>query len=149
MLEEETPGIESKIGAPDLSCPKCDQLLPNGLGIIHCVMCKSDVKVEHEGTRKKWRQEKVSCPDCSKILVVGVDKRPANLQCSACGSHFVLNPHKPKVEISCPACDRKLRMNKRPGEREVLCPACDVSSEGLLYENHIQDDGFSRLYYHL
>ena len=73
MLEEETPGIESKIGAPDLSCPKCDQLLPNGLGIIHCVMCKSDVKVEHEGTRKKWRQEKVSCPDCSKILVVGVD----------------------------------------------------------------------------
>tara|TARA_B100000945_G_C20358142_1_gene585704 strand:+ start:475 stop:888 length:414 start_codon:yes stop_codon:yes gene_type:complete len=124
--EEETPGIESRIPAPDLTCPKCDNLLPNGLGIITCVMCNAQVKVEHEGTRKKWREEKISCPECSKVLVCGVDKRPANLQCASCNAHFVLKPNRPKVEISCPACDRKLRMNKRPGEREITCPACEI-----------------------
>ena len=35
--EEPKPGIESRIPAPDLSCPKCDNLLPNGLGIITCM----------------------------------------------------------------------------------------------------------------
>ena len=124
--EEETPGIESRIPAPDLTCPKCDNLLPNGLGIITCVMCNAQVKVEHEGTRKKWREEKISCPACSKVLVCGVDKRPANLQCASCNAHFVLKPNRPKVEIACPACDRKLRMNKRPGEREITCPACEI-----------------------
>ena len=127
MSEEmETPGIESRIPTPDLSCPKCNNLLPQGLGIIQCVMCGSKVKVEHEGTRKKWREEKVGCPVCSKVLVVGVGKRPANLQCSACHSHFVLKPNSPKVEISCPSCNRKLRMNKKPGEREITCPACEA-----------------------
>ena len=127
MSDEETkPRIESSIPAPDLSCPKCNNLLPNGLGIITCVMCKTQVKVEHEGTRRKWREEKISCPECSKVLVCGVGKRPANLQCSACQAHFVLKPNRPKIEISCPSCDRKLRMNKRPGVREISCPACEA-----------------------
>ena len=127
MSEEESlPGIESRISAPDLSCPKCDNLLPNGLGVITCVMCKTEVKVEHEGTRKKWREEKITCPSCSKVLICGVGKRPANLQCSACQAHFVLSPNRPKIEISCPTCDRKLRMNKRPGKREIQCPACEA-----------------------
>ena len=82
--EEETPGIESRIAPPDLSCPRCNNLLPSGLGIITCVMCKAEVEVEHEGTRRKWREEKVSCPECSKVLISGVGKRPANLQCSSC-----------------------------------------------------------------
>ena len=55
--EETTPGIESRIPAPDLSCPKCNNLLPNGLGVITCVMCKSQVKVEHEGTRRAETDE--------------------------------------------------------------------------------------------
>ena len=127
MSEEESlPGIESRIPAPDLSCPKCDNLLPNGLGVITCVMCNAEVKVEHEGTRKKWREEKISCPSCSKVLICGVGKRPANLQCSACQAHFVLNPNRPKIEIACPTCNRKLRMNKRPGKREIQCPACEA-----------------------
>ena len=127
MSEEESlPGIESRIPAPDLSCPKCDNLLPNGLGVITCVMCNAEVNVEHEGTRKKWREEKITCPSCSKVLICGVGKRPANLQCSSCQAHFVLNPNRPKIEIACPACDRKLRMNKRPGKRDIQCPACEA-----------------------
>ena len=39
--EEEAPGIESRIPAPDLSCPKCNNLLPNGLGVITCVITKA------------------------------------------------------------------------------------------------------------
>lgn len=126
MSEDETPGVESRIDTPDLSCPRCNNLLPSGLGLITCVMCKAEVNVEHEGTRKLWREEKISCPSCSKVLVCGVDKRPANLQCSSCKSHFILKPNRPKVEIECPSCQRKLRMNKKPGEREINCPACEA-----------------------
>ena len=126
MSEDETPGVESRIDTPDLSCPRCNNLLPSGLGLITCIMCKAEVNVEHEGTRKLWREEKISCPSCSKVLVCGVDKRPANLQCSSCKSHFILKPNRPKVEIECPSCQRKLRMNKKPGEREINCPACEA-----------------------
>jgi len=126
MSDDEKPGVESRVATPDLSCPRCDNLLPSGLGIITCVMCKSKVEVEHEGTRRSWREEKVSCPECSKVLISGVGKRPANLQCASCHTHFVLNPHRPKVEITCPSCERKLRLNKRPGEREICCPACET-----------------------
>lgn len=126
MSDEETPGVESRISPPDLTCPRCNHLLPSGLGVIKCVMCDAEVNVEHEGTRRKWREEKVSCPECSKVLICGVDKRPANLQCSSCHTHFVLKPHRPKIEVACPKCDRVLRMNKRPGEREISCPACDA-----------------------
>lgn len=129
MSDEETPGVESRIPTPDLSCPRCDNLLPSGLGVIKCEMCKSEVKVEHEGTRREWREEKVGCPECSKVLICGVDKRPANLQCSSCNTHFVLKPNRPKVEVSCPSCERKLRMNKRPGTRPITCPACDTEFE--------------------
>lgn len=126
MSDEETPGVESRIATPDLSCPRCENLLPSGLGVIKCTMCNAEVKVEHEVTKRSWREEKVSCPECSKVLISGVDKRPANLQCSSCQTHFILKPHRPKVEIACPSCDRKLRFNKRPGEREISCPACET-----------------------
>ena len=63
MLDEESSaGVESRISAPDLSCPKCNNLLPNGLGIITCIMCKSEVKVEHQGTRKRWREREDKLP---------------------------------------------------------------------------------------
>ena len=118
--------VESRISPPALSCPKCNEMLPLKLGEVQCQMCSARVKVEHEGTKKKWREEKVSCPGCDKVLIVGVDSRPANLQCSSCNAHFVLNPNRPKIEITCPSCDRKLRMNKRPGKRDINCPACEA-----------------------
>ena len=125
--EESSAGVESRIPAPDLSCPKCNNLLPNGLGIITCLMCKTKVNVEHEGTRKKWREEKISCPSCSKVLVCGVDKRPANLQCASCSCQFTVKPNVPRIEIQCPSCERRLRMKKRPGERVIDCPACETT----------------------
>ena len=124
MSEEESLSVESRIGPPPLTCPRCDNLLPSELGEIKCRICGSEVKVEHEGTRRQWREEKVSCPECSKVLVAGVGRRPANLQCASCDIHFELTPHKMKIEISCPKCESKLRMNQRPGERKITCPAC-------------------------
>ena len=118
--------VESRISPPALSCPKCDELLPYELGEVQCTMCSAKVKVEHEGTRKKWADEKVSCPECEKVLVVGVRERPANLQCSSCSCQFILKPNVPRVEIACPGCDRRLRMKKKPGKREIDCPACDT-----------------------
>ena len=53
--------VESRISPPALSCPKCNELLPYELGEVQCTMCSAKVKVEHEGTRKKWADEKVSC----------------------------------------------------------------------------------------
>ena len=117
--------VESRISPPALSCPKCDEMLPMKLGEVQCHSCSARVKIEHEGTRKKWRQEKVSCPGCEKVLIVGVDSRPANLQCASCDCQFTVKPNVPKVEIDCPACNRRLRMKKKPGRREIDCPACD------------------------
>ena len=117
--------VESRISPPALSCPKCDEMLPMKLGEVQCQSCSARVKIEHEGTRKKWRQEKVSCPGCEKVLIVGVDSRPANLQCASCDCQFTVKPNVPKVEIDCPACNRRLRMKKKPGRREIDCPACD------------------------
>ena len=42
--------------------------------------------------RRKWREEKISCPNCSKVLVAGVDQRPAELQCGSCNTYFTLKP---------------------------------------------------------
>lgn len=126
MSEEENLSVESRISPPPLTCPRCDNLLPSELGEIKCRICGSEVKVEHEGTRRLWREEKVSCPECSKVLIAGVGKRPANLQCASCENQFELTPHKTKVEIACPKCKSKLRMNQRPGERNITCPACTV-----------------------
>ena len=124
MMSEEM-FVESRISPPALSCPKCNEMLPLKLGEVQCQMCSARVKIEHEGTKKKWREEKVSCPGCDKVLIVGVDSRPANLQCASCDCQFTVKPNIPKIEIACPGCDRRLRMKKKPGKREIDCPACD------------------------
>ena len=122
---DEKISVESRIAPPALSCPKCNEMLPPKLGEIQCTMCSAKVKVEHEGTRKKWRNEKVSCPECEKVLIVGVDKRPANIQCVSCNCQFTVESNVPRVEIECPSCSRRLRIKKRPGKREIDCPACE------------------------
>jgi len=118
--------IESRIAPPALSCPKCQELLPSDLGELKCLMCESKVKVEHPVTRRKWKEEKISCPECEKVLIVGVDKRPANLQCSSCECQFTVHPNIPRVEVTCPGCERQLRMKRKPGKRSIDCPACET-----------------------
>jgi len=118
--------VESTIAPPALSCPKCNGMLPNKLGEIQCALCDAKVKIEHEGTRKRWKQERVSCPSCSKVLIAGVDKRPADLKCASCETIFTLKEHIVRVEIACPGCERNLRMKRRPGIREITCPACET-----------------------
>ena len=125
MGEERT--VESRVAPPPLSCPKCNGLLPNELGEVRCTLCHARVRIDHPITRKKWSEEKVACPDCEKVLVVGVNKRPAHLKCATCSCHFTLVPTVARVEISCPGCDRQLRMKRRPGERQIECPACDTT----------------------
>lgn len=126
MGEEEELSVESRIAPPSLSCPKCDSLLPSELGVLICVKCEAELEVDHEGTRRTWREEKVSCPSCSKVLICGVGERPANLRCAACESDFVLTPNIPREEIACPKCERRLRLRKRPGARQIACPACET-----------------------
>tara|TARA_B100000459_G_C8527313_1_gene178925 strand:- start:145 stop:537 length:393 start_codon:yes stop_codon:yes gene_type:complete len=117
--------VESSIAPPGLTCPRCDGLLPTGLGEMTCTLCEAKVKIDHPATRRAWRNEKVACPSCNKVLVCGVDERPALLQCGACEDEFILTAAVPKIEVACPACDRRLRMRRRPGRREITCPACD------------------------
>ena len=126
MDEEEEIRVESRIAPPPLTCPKCDELLPPELGEVNCSMCDSKVKVEHPVTRRKWKDEKVSCPGCDKVLVVGVDRRPANIQCASCQFAFTVHSNIPRVEVTCPGCERKLRMKRKPGKRNIDCPACDT-----------------------
>lgn len=126
MAMSEELVVESNVAAPPLSCPKCKGLLPTGLGELTCQLCDARVKVEHPLTRRKWREEKLSCPSCSKVLVAGVDTRPAQLKCGNCDCFFTLAPQTPRVEIACPGCHRNLRMKRRPGERAIECPACDT-----------------------
>ena len=124
MGEELT--VESRVAPPPLSCPKCDGLLPNELGEIRCTLCSARVRIDHPVTRKKWAEEKIGCPDCGKVLVVGVNKRPAHLKCASCSAHFTVLPKTARVEVKCPGCERQLRMKRRPGERQIDCPACDT-----------------------
>jgi len=119
--------VESRIAPPPLTCPKCSSLLPSDLGVLTCLICSAKVNVEHPVTRRNWNNEKVGCPECSKVLVVGVDKRPAHLKCASCSIHFTVAKNVPRVEIACPSCERRLRMKRRPGEREIDCPACSTS----------------------
>ena len=125
MSEEYT--IESKISPPPLSCPKCNGMLPMKLGDLNCLLCDAKVRIDHPLTRRKWKEEKLSCPECSKVLVAGIDHRPAALKCSSCETHFTLAEQVPRIEISCPGCERNLRMKRRPGRREIECPACETS----------------------
>ena len=124
-MEEEELVVESSIAPPDLSCPKCDGLLPANLGEISCALCGAEVRIEHPVTRRAWAEEKIACPSCSTVLIAGVDKRPANLQCATCDSHFQVVPNIPRVEVQCPLCERRIRMKKKPGAREITCPACE------------------------
>tara|TARA_B110000444_G_scaffold243279_1_gene261503 strand:+ start:2733 stop:3131 length:399 start_codon:yes stop_codon:yes gene_type:complete len=126
MVEEEEVRIESRIAPPPLSCPKCEELLPPDLGELNCLMCDAKVNVEHAVTRRKWEEEKITCPGCEKVLVVGVDSRPANIQCGSCDQAFIVHPNIPKVEVTCPGCQRQLRMKRKPGKRNIDCPACDT-----------------------
>lgn len=118
--------VESSIAPPGLTCPRCNGLLPTGLGEMACTLCEAKVKVDHPATRRAWREEKVACPSCHKVLVCGVDERPALLRCGSCEDEFVVTPAVPKVEVACPSCERRLRMRRRPGRREIDCPACDT-----------------------
>jgi len=117
--------IESSIELPAMRCPKCEGLLPNKLGEISCELCSSKVNVDDPATRARWKTEKVTCIGCGKVLIAGVDSRPAKLQCGSCEEKFVLKMKTPKTEINCPSCSRTLRINKRPGSREINCPACE------------------------
>ena len=127
-MSDETPSIESKVSPPTVSCPNCDSMLPHRLGEITCEVCTAVVRIDHQPTRERWMDEKVSCPTCEKVLRVGVDERPCALRCSACESVFKIGHKVVKVEITCPACERQLRIRPRPGNRKITCPAC---SEGF------------------
>ena len=116
--------VESRVSPPPAHCPQCNSLLPDDLGILKCVTCSAQVKVEHFPTREAWMKEKVTCPSCRHVLVAGVDTRPADIRCSKCKHEFTLSKKIIKVEIECPACDRGLRITQRPGERKLRCPAC-------------------------
>ena len=127
MNEDTTPvpyEIESRIAPPPAHCPNCESLLPSNLGVLECVVCTAQVKVEHPPTRELWEHEKVTCPSCRHVLVAGVESRPADIRCANCKHEFTLSPKVIKVEINCPACDRGLRIPQRPGERKLRCPAC-------------------------
>lgn len=119
--------IESNVSPPALSCPKCNGMLPMALGEVTCSLCEAKVRVNHPATRRKWAEEKISCPGCSKVLVAGVDQRPAELRCGMCETYFTLRPQTPRVEIDCPGCERTLRMKRRPGRRDINCPACETA----------------------
>ena len=51
--DEEQKSVESRVAPPDLSCPKCNGLLPSKLGKIRCVLCDVEVNVEHKAHQKK------------------------------------------------------------------------------------------------
>ena len=121
--------VESKIAPPPLTCPKCDGLLPSALGELSCVLCGSRMKIEHEVTRRDWEKEKLGCPKCKKLLVVGVGERPTNIRCASCQCDFEVKAKVPKTEVKCPGCERRLRLRTRPGTRSVSCPACDTRFE--------------------
>lgn len=118
--------VESQIAPPALSCPKCEGMLPMTLGEVSCLLCEAKVRIDHPLTRRKWKEEKLSCPSCSKVLVAGVDQRPAQLKCGTCEAYFTLQAQTPRVEIACPGCERNLRMKRRPGARNIACPACET-----------------------
>ena len=123
-MSDEISQIESKVAPPTVHCPKCESMLPHELGEIKCGVCSSISRIEHKPTRDAWEDEKVGCPNCPKILRVGVPERPCALRCSSCDSVFKITRKVVKIEISCPSCERNLRVRPRPGKRRIECPAC-------------------------
>ena len=126
-MSDDIPEIESKVAPPTVHCPNCESMLPHELGEITCVVCSAVSRIEHKPTRDDWEDEKVSCPNCPKILRVGVADRPCAIRCSACEIVFKIKPSIVKVEVSCPSCERQLRIRPRPGRRRLDCPACSES----------------------
>ena len=126
-MSDEIPEIESKVAPPTVHCPNCESMLPHELGEITCLVCSAVSRIDHKPTRDNWKDEKVSCPNCPKILRVGVDERPCALRCSSCESVFKITPSIVKVEVSCPSCERQLRLRPRPGRRRLDCPSCSES----------------------
>ena len=104
-MSEGIKEVESKVAPPTIQCPGCDSMLPHKLGEVTCSVCKAVSRIDHKPTRDSWVDEKVSCPDCPKILRVGVDERPCALRCSSCSSVFKVVPKVVKVEVSCPSCE--------------------------------------------
>ena len=77
LLQEEVipwPRIERGIqGGPATALmSKCNGLLPSGLGELSAGCVKPGSAWTTRPTRK-WKEEKLSCPECSKVLVAGVD----------------------------------------------------------------------------
>ena len=104
-----TEDVVSNIAPPVITCPSCEGMLPSELGLVTCVLCSVQVRVEHEPTRRAWVKEKVACPSCNSVLVAGADNRPARLRCGSCGDSFTLLRARPKVDIHCPSCEAHLR----------------------------------------
>ena len=124
-MDEEFLSIESSIDIPPAHCPSCSSLLPDEMGMLVCDSCGSKSKVDQPALRNAWVTEKLACPNCNRVLIAGVDKRPAKLQCSSCENKFVVMPKVMKVDIHCPSCERTLRIKRGPGERLLKCPACE------------------------
>ena len=60
-VEEEAPAVvQSSFAPPLVNCPSCKGMLPLGLGEKKCSLCGAVSRVEHEPTRKEWREEKVA-----------------------------------------------------------------------------------------
>tara|TARA_B100000902_G_C27294807_1_gene909277 strand:+ start:432 stop:851 length:420 start_codon:yes stop_codon:yes gene_type:complete len=124
-IEEASITIVSKVDIPATYCPKCNLLLPEGAGEKICVNCNSRVNIKLPSLENDWKNERVACPGCSKVLIAGIGKRPCKLKCSACKQKFTLTKKVMKLEISCPSCERKLRIRRTPGEKLLKCPACE------------------------
>jgi DNA-directed RNA polymerase subunit RPC12/RpoP len=125
-VEETSITLVSKIDIPATYCPKCNLLLPEGSGEKQCVSCGAKVLVKLPSLENEWKNERVACPNCSKVLIAGVNKRPCKLKCSSCNQKFTLTKKIMKIEISCPKCERKLRIKRSPGEKIIKCPACET-----------------------
>lgn len=123
--EETHITIPSKVDIPATYCPKCNLLLPEGSGEIKCISCPAKVNVELPSLRNEWKNERIACPSCDKVLIAGIDKRPCKLKCSSCNQKFTLAKKIMKIDISCPNCERKLRIKRAPGDKLLKCPACE------------------------
>lgn len=124
-MNDELLSVESAVDIPAAHCPNCTALLEDRMGLLTCGECGSKSNVNQPSLRNAWAEEKLACPGCSRVLIAGVNKRPAKLQCSSCEAKFVIEPKQMKVDIGCPGCERTLRIRRAPGERMLKCPSCE------------------------